>query len=554
VNRIPVWVQAALVAAIVVVIHLSLVPMVGDLDSFYHWGHAAGYLEGSIFDTSLPWATQSIIADRGADLWWGFHLLLAPVTLFGNPATGIWIAAILMTLALVACVWFVFARHSIDAPAIWVVVFLLAVPNVLFRYLMVRPHVLSLGMSLVLLSLLAKGRWWQVGLAALAITWLHISLFWMPFGLLAAYALSRLFARSDEGVPLLAAIPSVIGGVAVGWLLRPHPLATLELAWIQIGELFALKGADTPLLFAGELLPLPIEELVVTSWLFLAVWIVCGVASVRLWARDRLAALPGHARSLLVASSAVSGVFLCLTLAAARRGQVEWVAFGIMSAPLLWTFTVPAAGRRRMLAAALALLAVHLPWSVHRHRLNVQYAAFPANALAVPAEWLELNTPPGDIVFHARWDNFGPLVAHNRANRYLSGMDPIFQFLHDPKLYWEFFWLSADIHSDWTCDAFPCHEGTATDTHEVLREHFNARWVLVEPRRNPKLTLYLIEDPRFLMVLETPREAVFQVLDGSADLRGNADIRGSADLRGNADIRGSADARESAVGAGEDPT
>ena len=38
--------------------HLSLFPKVADLDGFYHIGHAAAYLEGSLFDTSLPWATQ----------------------------------------------------------------------------------------------------------------------------------------------------------------------------------------------------------------------------------------------------------------------------------------------------------------------------------------------------------------------------------------------------------------------------------------------------------------------------------------------------------------
>ena len=195
-NRIPVWIQAALVAAIVLVIHLSLVPNVADLDSFYHLGHAAAYLEGSLFDTSLPWATQSVIADKGADLWWGFHVVLAPFAALGDPSTAIRIAAILGTLTLCAALWYLLARHGVENRAVWVMLFLVAVPNVLFRYLMVRPHVLSLGLSLLLLSFLVKGRWWQAWLAAAAITWLHLSLFWVPVGLVVAYALSRLLVRS----------------------------------------------------------------------------------------------------------------------------------------------------------------------------------------------------------------------------------------------------------------------------------------------------------------------------------------------------------------------
>jgi len=46
----------------------------------------------------------------------------------------------------------------------------------------------------------------------------------------------------------------------------------------------------------------------------------------------------------------------------------------------------------------------------------------------------------------------------------------------------------------------------------VLEDDFGARWVLVEPRRNPRLSLYLLNDPRYGLALETQREAVFEVL------------------------------------------
>jgi hypothetical protein len=116
------------------------------------------------------------------------------------------------------------------------------------------------------------------------------------------------------------------------------------------------------------------------------------------------------------------------------------------------------------------------------------------------------------LVFHAKWDNFGPLFAHARSMRYLGGMDPIFQFAHSPELYWEFFWISTDVNVEWTCDAFPCLAGDATDTHRVLREHFGARWVVVEPGRNPRFSLYLLNDERYRLAHETLREAVFEVL------------------------------------------
>jgi hypothetical protein len=503
----------ALLAAFTLLLHLSLAPNVGDLDSFYHIGHAAAYLENGLFDTGLPWATQSVIADEGADLWWGFHVVLLPFAA-GDPAWGIRVAGLVLTLLLAGAVGWVVRRHGVGSPDVWIFVFLVAVPNILFRYLMVRPHVLSLALSLLLVSFLIKGRWWQAGLAAALTVWLHLSLAWMPMGLLAAYGLSRLLVRHTESVPMRQAVPAVVGGVLLGALLRPMPLASLRLAWIQIAELFALKGADTPLLFAGELIPLPAGELLVTSWLYLALWLLAlGVLGL-LVVRGRLRDLPGDAAAMMLVMAMVSAVFLALTLGSARRAQVEWVAFGVVMLPLLWTFALPVERRRPLLAAALLLAVVHLPWAIHRHRLNVRFASFPATTLAEAAEWLEANTEVGSVVFHARWDNFGPLLAHNRANRYLSGMDPVFQFAHDPQRYWEFFWLSSDIHDEWTCDAFPCHAGTATDTHTVLRDHFGADWVLVQPTRNPKLTLYLLNDPRYTLALETAHEAVFQVLAG----------------------------------------
>jgi hypothetical protein len=116
------------------------------------------------------------------------------------------------------------------------------------------------------------------------------------------------------------------------------------------------------------------------------------------------------------------------------------------------------------------------------------------------------------VVFHAHWDNFGPLFAWNRVNHYLGGMDPIFQYVHDRGLYWKYAYLSTDLATEWTCDAYPCREGSAVDTYASLVGDFDARWVLVEPERNPKLFFYLLNDARYELGLLTESAAVFQVL------------------------------------------
>ena len=191
---------------------------------------------------------------------------------------------------------------------------------------------------------------------------------------------------------------------------------------------------------------------------------------------------------------------------------MEFVAFGFLTLPFAWSAFVPARVRRRTLPALALLLAVHLVWVGERHTLNARLVAVAPDLMREAATWLARNTTPGDIVFHAHWDDFGPLFAYDRSNRYLGGMGPIFQFAHDPGLYWEHFYLSGDLVVEYTCDAFPCYEGTATPTAEAIRDHFGARWVLVEPARNPKLTAFLLGDPAFHRVLETRREMVFRVV------------------------------------------
>ncbi|MCG6956979.1 MAG: hypothetical protein LJF04_13395 [Gemmatimonadetes bacterium] len=508
----------ATVIGVIIAAHLSLAPRIAGVDAFYHLGHAAAYVHRGLFDTSFPWATQSVIGDLGADIWWGLHMVLVPFTVLGDVATQIRVAALVFTSALAASVWWMLRRHAVPGAGWWTALFLVAVPNVLFRYLMVRPHVLSLAAALLMLSFLARGRWWQVLLAAAAITWVHLSLFWMAPGIVAAYALACAVARrhpgdTDTGVPLPVAFAAVLAGTLLGWLLRPHPFASAELAYVQIVRLFEEKASTRPLIFATELLPLPFVDVVRSAWAFLLAWIAAHILGAAAHIRGKGRDFPLPERRLLAASLFISGVFLALTVFTARRALVDLTAFGFLALPLVWTWLVPGTARRRVGLTMALLLAVHLPWTAWRHSLNVRFVAVPGDDLAQAATWLAANSSPDDIVFQTHWDDFGPLFARNRVDRYLGGMDPIFQYAHDPGHYWEQFYLSADLIQDYTCDAFPCYEGKATDTWTVIREHFGARWILVEPRRNPKLSLYLSKSPHFELALTTRNEAIFRVLD-----------------------------------------
>ena len=530
--------QLAVVLGVVALGHLSLMPNVADLDGFYHVGHAQRYLEGSLFDTTLPWATRSIIGDIGGDLWWGFHVLLLPFAAMGSIPLGLQSAGIALTALLGLSVMRILMRHGVEHAGWWAALFLLAVPNVFFRHLMVRPHVVSLAASLALVSVLVRGRWWQVMLLSAVIGWVHLSLFWVAPLLTAAYALARipvtvLLGRDapDTGVPIRQAIPAAFAGVFLGWLLRPDAMATATLLNVQLVQLFTQKAVEQPLTFAAELSPLDATDLFRSAWSFLVVWSVAAVLTVRATVRGELARLGQARATLLVLCLLVSAAFLGLALLSARRALEQWVAFGFLALPLLglsWRASTSEdgdvahgddgilSGLRRRMTPVLAVLALflgaHLLWFGQRHTLNKELVSFPAVTLEGVAEYLLEHGEQNDLVFHARWDNFGPLFAHNRQSRYLGGMDPIFQYAHDARSYWEFFFLSVDATTDWTCDAYPCAAGTATDTYRVLTEHFGARWVVVQPYRNPRFSLYLLNDERYEVAFESQTAALFRIL------------------------------------------
>lgn len=530
------------ILSVVLAAHLLLAPNVADLDSFYHLGHAAHYAATSLFDTAFPWARFSVIRDLGADLWWGFHLLLLPFTAFPELVDGIRVAGVFLSTVLLVAVLWISQRHRFFAPWLWPILFFVAVPSVLYRYVMIRPHVVSLLAALLLLSFLVRGRWWLVLLASAAITWFHLSLFWLAPTVVVAYLVGRGLDRAfvaaapgprDDEAPLAAglAVAAVLAGSLVGWLLRPHPIAAARLADIQVLQLFRERAADLPLAFAQELRPLPIAAFGWTSWYLLLLW--GGALVLVVWSvarkRSDLREMPAPERILLWASLLLSAGFLCLTLVAAGRALVEWAAFGLVSVPLVATYLLGEPVLRRTIVTVVTLITLLVsPWILHEHRVNVRLNAVAPNHLQEVATWLSEQSEPGDVVFHAHWDNFGPLFAWNRVNHYLGGMDPIFQYVHDRALYWKYAYLSTDLATEWTCDAYPCREGSAVDTYASLVDDFDARWVLVEPERNPKLFFYLLSDARYQIGLLTDKEAVFQVLrPGTVTSPGMAAVAGT---------------------------
>lgn len=504
--------------ALGVFFHLQT-PTIADPDGLYHFRHADLYRTNGIFDSSFPWTQYSAIKVLGADLWYGFHLLLIPFTFFANSIFGVRIASLALTILLLLAFAWVLRRHNLAPGWFWAIFFFIGIPNVLFQYLMLRPHVVSLALGLLLVSFLIRGKWWVALLAAFGVTFFHISYFWFAPGIVLAVlgvqSVLKLFAKKDpttkiawrEG--LLALLGSALGALA-----RPHPIAGLHLAYIQVVKLIVEKGRDLPLAFGIELNPLPFGEWFTTTTVFSLLWIAALAYLLWIFATEweKFRVMNSEHKTLLFASAGISFAFFLMTLFVARRMLVPFGAFGTLF--LATAYTVLFSKKIEGVYAAFAgvvLLVGLFPYALYRHNLNATYVGAPADRLQTVAEWLRDATNKGDVVFNAHWDNFAQLFFWNQNNYYVNGMDPIFLYAYDPALYWKFHYLSKDLMSEVTCANYPCTADAQEETYTVLTRDFNAKYMVVQPRRNPNFTRYLARDSRFEAVYGTDNEVVFKI-------------------------------------------
>jgi hypothetical protein len=494
---------------------------IADPDSLYHLRHAWLYRTGSLFTSAFPWTQYSVIRTDGSDLWYGFHLLLIPFT-YGDMILGLRLAGVFLTLLLLLSFAWIAVRHRLSQPFFWPFLLFFGIPNALFLFVMVRPHMLSLIGGLLLLSFLIRGSWPMILASSFAITFFHLSYFWFGPTIVVAVAAVRfaesvLARRENPTAPRYATpwklVVVVVTGSLLGLLARPAPVAAARLAYVQIVQLALVKLGSFPLTFGTELRRLPIRDLLQSSTLFLIMWLAALVLFVKtLRVRDARAEPDGE-ETLLWASGALSTLFFVLSLGMAIRFFVVWVVFGTLFMGLLYSRLPAASLIRRKGPIVLPLLFLFMiPFALWRHRLNETYVATPPGELRGVSEWLVTHTAPRDIVFDAHWDDFAPLFFRNQRDYYVGGMDPIFEYAYSPRLYWETYYVSLDAVSDSTCDRFPCSREGLVDTYQALRNDFKARYVLVAPSRNPRFYKYLAGDKRYVREFEDQDAAVFAIV------------------------------------------
>src|SRR5262249_58306781 len=119
-------------------------------------------------------------------------------------------------------------------------------------------------------------------------------------------------------------------------------------------------------------------------------------------------------------------------------------------------------------------------------RFLAQPFAFAPERMRGAATWLAAQGAPDEVALNVHWDRFAQLFFWNPRNRYVNGMDPIFEYAHDPRLCLAHELLAHDAA-----------EGIATDLRAVVRRGFGASYVVTERSRTPRLVERLAPEPAF---------------------------------------------------------
>lgn len=508
------WLGVLAVIAFLGVIFQFASPNIYDPDGFYHIRHAWLYRTEGFLNSSFPWAQYSVINKYQADIWYGFHIFITPFTYFNNLTYGIKYGAIFITITALLIFFWAVKKLSIKKPIVWTLLFFFSVPDVHYRLLMLRPHALTLALSILIFYFAAQRKYTGVFITSALIAFMHLALSWIPFLVVAIISLTYLIL--DKLLEIKLILSNIIG-LVIGLIIRPNFIGALKIAYTQVVQLAIEKFNNTPLRFGTELKPgnspsvLSHEILPLAILLLLAIGIV--VAS-----RKKLNLMDLEKRIGIISGIVLSFIFGVLTIFVARRGMDLFSGFSLITLGLvLSNFDFFIYKKHLELFGAISLFFISattyntLYYSWQYIRQAPKPDTFKESAL-----WLKTNSQPGEIVFNTHWDNFSALFFWNQNNYYINGMDPIFQYAFDKSLYLKQYFIDIDkifmTNSEvYTCGGNPCASEDVISVYDALKKDFKVNYVFIEPKRNPKTYQYLKIDKRFKEVFSNNSESIFQI-------------------------------------------
>lgn len=418
-----------------------------DMDTAYHAAVGRLIREHGILH-AFPWTPFSWLSDHYADKELLFHLLFVPFTGLGWITSSKIVGALCGACVLLA-LYVVLRQERVPFPGLWALLPLATSSVFVFRFALVRPHLLSIALALLVPWAAARGRLVILAAVAAVYPWAYVA--WqLPVVLVLVAEVARLAAGKGIRWEPLAA---VLLGAAVGILLHPNRSNLIALNMLQIGEVLFRNawGGKENLDLGREFAPFTLDQWL--RWLSAAVSMTVA-ALVLAWRSRKSDDTP-----LSFALAALG--FGVLTVATARFAEY-FVPFSVAAVAVAsWRFT---SGMVRSWIVPAGLLVVTAVYTVAPTAATLRGIATREDE--VPPElalWLQQQIPAGSQVFTCEAGTTGTLMLALPERRFMVALDPTFFLVRDPELYHLWYRLPMDAPRD----------AVAT-----IRERFGARYVI----------------------------------------------------------------------------
>lgn len=511
-NKNKEWIAILFAFIAISIIFYSASPNIADPDGFYHLKHAQIYKDNGILTKDFPWVQYSSISQIKSDLWYGFHILLIPFSEFDS-GVGIKIAGIFLTIASLLVIWIAFKRSGYGFALLWTILILISAPNIMTRFVMLRPHLLTMAISVLIFSLFIRGKPIWIFVLSAILAWIHISMAWIILLIVGIVFLIKVFIEKEW---IWKKSFAAIAGIAIGIIARPNFIGSIKLAYIQIIKLLQAKQEGAALLFGSELFPLDWNTLAEN---FLAFTILSAFSIFIFFAfyKKYVAKENTNKKVFIISSLILSIIFFVMTMLTARRAHDFWIVFGTMFiAGMFCLVTSKKYSNDSIKTAFVSILAIAFVFLVfytpYKSLTTLRSRGTPPDAFKKSSEWIKENSSPGEVIFNLHWSDFPMLFFWNSKNYYIGGMDPIFQYSYNPSLYWKFHYLSIDEVTKKTCGAPACTVEMLEDTYSVLKNEFKAKYIVLKKYTNPAVYQYLSSNTEhYEKKLDLDAESVFLV-------------------------------------------
>lgn len=385
-----------------------------DGDTGYHLA-VARYTAAHGVLVDFPWTPFSWLGKHYADKELALHLLMVPFSgLDINLASRI--VGALLGGVLLCTLYGVLRAARAPGAGFWTLAAVASSGAFIYRFVIVRPHLMAITLTMILVYAGGTRRWRALALACFAYPFCYTA--WhVPLGLGVLAALANGIGRQPRWWA-----PAVVAplSLALGVLAHPNFPNNLQFFWIQNVEvLFQTAWAGREgFELGGEFLPFTTRGLA----RYVAVPALATLGAVVVLARGR-----SREPLALLALAAALGFGLLTTQ---TQRFIEYLS--PLSMLALALALGPGADRRW----ATGALAAGLAWTglVGTHPIGLlrdQTIKFPEPV----AEALQRLVPEGAMVFHCEWLDVGEMMLALPERRFLFALDPVLFYRGDPEAY-----------------------------------------------------------------------------------------------------------------------